>query len=99
MHKRLLDGERLVAIFGEHGDDHVQYDFGFGQICGRAFDEDIPRIERDFRVIPVDDRRHGKNHAIGVVDHWIYWRIADDGEELPQVKIGGIQLHQLSLED
>lgn len=46
--------ERLRAVLGEHGHDHVDDDFELGQIRSRNVDEDVGRVEGDFGVVRVD---------------------------------------------
>lgn len=46
--------ERLGAVFGKHGNDHVDDEIKFGSISRGDIDEDVLCVEGDFGVIRVD---------------------------------------------
>lgn len=42
LHRLHLEGRR--AVLGEHGAQSVEHHLGFGQISGRALDENVPGV-------------------------------------------------------
>ena len=92
-HSSLLHGEGLIAVFGEHSDDHIEHDLSLCQVSGGAFDEDIARFEGDFGVVAVDDRGHGEDNAIGIIYDRIDRRVTNDWKILPQLQIRRVKLH------
>lgn len=63
-----FDNERFGTVFGEHGDDHVNYEIEFGSVGSGDIDEDVLSVESDLGVIRVDDRRHRENLTRSIVD-------------------------------
>lgn len=70
--------ERLPAIFGEHGSDHVHDDIQLGLICSCYIDENVPCVQRDLAVLRVDNGRHGKNTVLRVVNDGVDWGVSDN---------------------
>ena len=53
-----LDGEGLGGVLGEHGDEYIVHNFGFGFVgCGYV-DEDVAGFEADLGVVGIDDWGH-----------------------------------------
>ena len=77
--------ERLLAILSEHGDHGIQNDLGLGQVGAGALDQDLRRVQGDLGVLPVDDRGHGEDDILGVVDDGVDGAVTDDGQVLLQV--------------
>lgn len=56
-HKERRDShERLGAVFGEHGHDHVDNEVELRRIGGSDIDEDVLRVEGDLSVVRIDLR-------------------------------------------
>lgn len=51
----------IRAVFREHRRDHVDYDIEFCLISRSHIDEHILRVQCDFAMLRVDDRRHRQN--------------------------------------
>lgn len=93
-----LDREGLGAVLGEHGDHGVQHDLGLGDVRGRALDEDVLRVQRDLRVLAVDDGRQRQHHAVLVRDHGVHGRVVDDVRvrlDVLHVRVGAVEVQQL----
>ena len=88
-----LDGEGFGAVGAEHGDEDLVDDFDFRLVGGGDVDEDVARGEGDFRVVAVDNRRHGEDGAVFVVDDGVYGRVADDVEVSGQVLVFLVRGH------
>ena len=73
-----LDCEELVAVLGEHGDQGVQHDGGFGQVGGGHLKEDVLGVEGDLGVFSVDDGRQGEHHVLAIVDDGVHGAVPDD---------------------
>ncbi len=53
-----LDGEGFGGVLGEHGDEDIVYNFGFGFVgCGYV-DEDVAGFEADLGVVGIYDWGH-----------------------------------------
>jgi hypothetical protein len=39
-------------------------------------------------VVSIDDRWHGENNTIPIIDNWIYWTILDDMKILLELGMG-----------
>ena len=70
--------ERILAVLGEHGSDHVHDDIELGLICSRDIDEDVLCVQRDLAVLRVDNGRHGQNTVLGVVDDGVDRGVSDN---------------------
>lgn len=46
-----LDGEGFFGVLGEHGDNYVIHDFGFGSVGGGNVDKDITSFDADLRMV------------------------------------------------
>ena len=57
------------------------------QISGSDLDEDVLRVERDLGVIAVDDRRHGEDHAVRIIDNRIHWLVFDYVQVMSKVTV------------
>ena len=75
------------AYLGKHGDEGVHDNLGLGQVGGGHLDEDVPGVEGDFWLLPVDDGGHGQDGALGVVDHRVDRAVPDDAQILLQVTV------------
>jgi hypothetical protein len=42
--------EGLFAVFGKHGSHYADHNIKLGLVRCRAFDKDIPRVQRDFTM-------------------------------------------------
>lgn len=82
-----FDGEGFGAVLREHGADDLVYQFELSFVGGSDVDEDIGRVEGDFRVVAVDYGGHGEDLAVLVVDDWVDGGVADDGEEFGEVLV------------
>jgi hypothetical protein len=66
--------EALSTIAREHGAHDIDHHVGFGEIGGSDFDKDVLGIERNLRVVTVDDRWQAQHTPLGIVDHGIQRR-------------------------
>lgn len=46
------------AVFGEHGGNYIDHDVKFSLISRGDIDEDVPRVQRYFAVLRIDNGRH-----------------------------------------
>lgn len=83
-----LDGERLVAVLREHGDQHVGHNLGLGLVRGRHLNQDIPGGEGDLGAVAVDDGGERADVAVGVENDGVYGGVADDVEVSSEVFVG-----------
>jgi len=67
--------EGFGGVLGEHRDNNVVTDLGFGLVGCCYVDEDVAGLKGDFGMVRVDDRRHGADCAVGVQDHGVDGRV------------------------
>lgn len=72
-----FDGEWVVGVLGEHGDEDVVDDLGFGFVGCRDVDEDVSCFGTDFRVVAVYYWRHGADCPVGVEYDRIDWGVSN----------------------
>lgn len=89
------DGEAVAAVYGEHGNHGLDYNIELRGVCGGDFYQDILGIEGDLGVVTVDDGRKREDGSAGVVDDWIYGRIANNVKIATKVLVLVVELHQL----
>lgn len=63
------------GVLGEHGDNDVVTDLGFGLVGCCYVDEDVAGFKGDFGMVGIDDGRHGANCAVGVEDNGVDGRV------------------------
>lgn len=78
-----FDGEGFFCVLGEHGDEYVVHDFGFGFVRGCDVDEDVAGFGTNFRVVAVYDWRHGTDRSVRIEDDGVDGRISNN------VKVAG----------
>lgn len=72
-----FDGEGVGGVLGEHGDEDVVDDFGFGFVGGGYVDEDVAGLGADFRVVGIYYWGHGADGSVGVEDDGVDWGVSD----------------------
>lgn len=65
----------------------IQHHFSFGQIGGCRLNEDVFRIQCDFRMITIDDWWQRHDHTIGIVYNGIDRCITDNRQILLQLSV------------
>lgn len=79
--------ERLRGVLREHGHNDPVNNLDLSLVKCSDFDEDVLGVQGNLGVIAVDDRRKRADGSLGVVDHWVDGRVADDVEVLAQVLV------------
>lgn len=71
----------------EHRDQYVEANIELRSVGSCHVYEDVPCVECDFRMIPIDYRRHGAYNSFRIVDHRIDRRISNDWQISRQVPV------------
>ena len=90
-----LDCERFRAVLREHGHNNIVHNLQFCSVGSSHLNEDVGGVQRDLRVVAVDDRRHRADNPLRVVDDWVYWLIPNDVKVLPEMLVILVELHHL----
>ena len=88
-----LHGEGFVSILAEHGDQDVIADLGFCLVGCGDINEDVSSLQGNFRMVGIDDWRHGADCGICVEDHRIDGRVSNNMEVARQVLVLLIETH------
>jgi len=89
-----LDGEGLRGVLGEHSNHHPVHNLELCAVEGCDFNENIGGVQADLGAIAVDNRGQGANIPLRVVDNWVNWRVANDGQVLAQLLVLFVEVHQ-----
>jgi len=90
-----LDRELHFAVLGEHGDHNVADNIQLCLICRRDLDENVGGVERDFRVVAVDDRGERADDLVGIKNDGVDRLVPNDAEETTKMLVRLVEGHQL----
>ena len=84
---KLYSRERFSCVLGEHcGHDLADY-LKLRLIKSSHFDKNVCGVQRDLRVVAVNNRRQRANNVVRVMDDRIHRRVPDDVKVLAQMLI------------
>jgi len=75
--ERSLIRKGFLAVFCEHHYNRVDNDRQFSGVSRGRINEHVPCVERDLRVLRVDDRWHRQDIVLGVVNDGVDRRVTD----------------------
>ena len=79
---------RLFAILRKHRGDDVHDDLELRLVCGSHINEDVFCVQSDFAMLRIDNRGHGENAVVSVINDWINRRISDDVQVTSEMLLG-----------
>ncbi len=91
-----LNGKRFSAVLAEHGNDDVDHDPQLRLVNSSSIDEDVLRVERDLRVVRVDNGWHTQHLSVAIVDDGVDGRITNDVQVPRKMLVTFVELHHLT---
>ena len=83
-----------VVCLREHADNGVKDDLCLVEVCCCDVYENVLCVERNLRMITINNRWHTQHNAVLITNHRIPWLIADDPKVMPQMAVSWVKIHE-----